>query len=208
MVGTCTASLAAGWRARCGRGNVHLGQLHGSRCDPVPDGLAYGCAQPSRVCGQWPRVAGVSFQDKTLTCVNCGTPFVFTAGEQAFYAERQFAHEPKRCGPCRQTRGSSRGGGGSSYDSGSYGGGSSYGGGGGSSYGSGGGGYSSGGGYSGGGSRGGAGYGGGGQRQMHVAVCSSCGGEARLPFVPRGDRPVYCSDCFGRQRDSGGGSSW
>ncbi|NCA13983.1 MAG: hypothetical protein EBS89_07590, partial [Proteobacteria bacterium] len=30
----------------------------------------------------------------------------------------------------------------------------------------------------------------------------------RLPFVPRGDRPVYCSDCFGRQRDSGGGSSW
>jgi CxxC-x17-CxxC domain-containing protein len=145
----------------------------------------------------------VSFQDKTLTCVNCGTPFVFTAGEQAFYAERQFAHEPKRCGPCRQTRGSSRGGAGGSYESGSYGGGSNYGSGG--SYG-GGSNYGSGGSYSGGGRS--AGYGGGGQRQTHVAVCSSCGGEARLPFVPRGDRPVYCSDCFGRQREGGGGSSW
>ncbi|HAN16435.1 MAG TPA: hypothetical protein DCP73_12915, partial [Chloroflexi bacterium] len=50
------------------------------------------------------------------------------------------------------------------------------------------------------------GGGGGGARQMHIATCSSCGNEARLPFVPRGDRPVYCSDCFGRQRD--GGSSW
>ena len=57
----------------------------------------------------------------------------------------------------------------------------------------------------GGGSSGGGG-GGGGARQMHIATCSSCGNEARLPFVPRGDRPVYCSDCFGRQRD--GGSSW
>ncbi|RLT56289.1 MAG: hypothetical protein DWI69_03390, partial [Chloroflexi bacterium] len=52
----------------------------------------------------------------------------------------------------------------------------------------------------------GGGGGGGGARQMHIATCSSCGNEARLPFVPRGDRPVYCSDCFGRQRD--GGSSW
>ena len=159
----------------------------------------------------------MSFQDKTLTCVNCGGPFTFTAGEQAFYAERQFAHEPKRCAACRQTRGGNRGGGGGGYDSG--GGGGSYGGGG-SSYGGGSGGGSSSygggsssGGYGGGGSRGGSSYGGGGgggggQRQMHVAVCSSCGGEARLPFVPRGDRPVYCSDCFGRQREGGGGSSW
>ncbi|NBP76770.1 MAG: hypothetical protein EBU62_04640, partial [Proteobacteria bacterium] len=74
--------------------------------------------------------------------------------------------------------------------------------GGGSSYGDNGGSY--GGGAGGGGSYGGGG--GGGARQMHIATCSSCGNEARLPFVPRGDRPVYCSDCFGRQRD--GGSSW
>ncbi|MGI5971114.1 MAG: zinc-ribbon domain containing protein [Oscillospiraceae bacterium] len=36
----------------------------------------------------------------------------------------------------------------------------------------------------------------GGQRQMYDAVCSECGSACRLPFEPRGDRPVYCSDCF------------
>lgn len=53
----------------------------------------------------------------------------------------------------------------------------------------------SGGGYGGGGG-GGGGYGGG-QREMHEVTCASCGGVARVPFVPRGDRPVYCRDCFG-----------
>jgi CxxC-x17-CxxC domain-containing protein len=56
---------------------------------------------------------------------------------------------------------------------------------------------------SGGGSYGG-GYGGGRsgggydrpQRQMFSATCSRCGKEALVPFEPRGDRPVYCSDCF------------
>jgi CxxC-x17-CxxC domain-containing protein len=38
------------------------------------------------------------------------------------------------------------------------------------------------------------------ERQMYTAVCSDCGGEARVPFQPRGDKPVYCSDCFSRQR--------
>ena len=33
-------------------------------------------------------------------------------------------------------------------------------------------------------------------RQMYDAVCASCGKEAKVPFEPRGDRPVYCSDCF------------
>ncbi len=37
-------------------------------------------------------------------------------------------------------------------------------------------------------------------REMHEATCDSCGGVARVPFVPRGDKPVYCSDCFSRQR--------
>lgn len=36
-------------------------------------------------------------------------------------------------------------------------------------------------------------------REMHIAVCASCGGEARVPFKPRGDRPVYCSNCFERK---------
>jgi CxxC-x17-CxxC domain-containing protein len=49
----------------------------------------------------------------------------------------------------------------------------------------------------GGGSRGGfGGGGGGGQREMFRATCSQCGGVAEVPFQPRGDKPVYCRDCF------------
>ncbi len=66
-----------------------------------------------------------------------------------------------------------------------------------------GGGYSSGG-YS---SGGGGGYSDRGPREMHEATCDSCGGVARVPFVPRGDKPVYCSDCFSRNRASSGGGS-
>ena len=54
--------------------------------------------------------------------------------------------------------------------------------------------------------KGSGGYGGGysdrGPREMHEARCDSCGGVARVPFVPRGDKPVYCSDCFSRSRGS------
>ncbi len=45
----------------------------------------------------------------------------------------------------------------------------------------------------------------GGQREMFSATCASCGKEARVPFQPRGDKPVYCSDCFRSQSGSGGG---
>lgn len=40
--------------------------------------------------------------DKTLTCRDCGKEFVFTAGEQEFYAEKGFEHEPTRCLECRK----------------------------------------------------------------------------------------------------------
>ena len=40
----------------------------------------------------------------------------------------------------------------------------------------------------------------GGVREMHPAVCAQCGVETTVPFRPRGDRPVYCSDCFSRMR--------
>ncbi len=33
-------------------------------------------------------------------------------------------------------------------------------------------------------------------RQMYPAVCSECGKNTEVPFQPRGDKPVYCSDCF------------
>lgn len=48
----------------------------------------------------------------------------------------------------------------------------------------------------GGGSRGG--YGGGSRPQFNV-VCSACGCETTVPFEPKGDRPVYCSDCYRNQ---------
>jgi CxxC-x17-CxxC domain-containing protein len=106
----------------------------------------------------------VSYADKTLTCRDCGQPFVFTAGEQEFYASRGLVNEPGRCPSCRAARRSSQAGGvyGSSYGEG--------------------------GGY------------GGGQREMFSAICSNCGKEARVPFQPRTDRPVYCSDCFQQVR--------
>ncbi len=58
------------------------------------------------------------------------------------------------------------------------------------------------------GSEGGGGGGfrtGGGSREMFSATCGSCGKEAKVPFEPRGDRPVYCNDCFQSQPRTGGG---
>ena len=37
-----------------------------------------------------------------------------------------------------------------------------------------------------------------GERKMYDAVCASCGKACKVPFQPREDRPVYCSDCFAR----------
>lgn len=115
----------------------------------------------------------MAFQDKTLTCRDCGNQFTFTQGEQEFYASRQLTNNPSRCPECRAANKQSRGGSG---------------------------GYSSGGGYDRGGYSGGRGGGYGGERQMFDVTCDSCGKPAQVPFEPRGDRPVYCSDCFQSQR--------
>ena len=110
----------------------------------------------------------MTYTDRNLTCVQCGNEFNFSADDQQYHAERGY-QDPKRCPTCRAERRAQSGGGGS--------------------YGSSGGGYG-----------GGRGGGGGGydrpQRQMFSATCSRCGKEALVPFEPRGDRPVYCSDCF------------
>ena len=45
-----------------------------------------------------------NYEDITLTCKDCGSEFVFTAGEQAFYAEKGFDNEPQRCPACRKAR--------------------------------------------------------------------------------------------------------
>lgn len=91
------------------------------------------------------------YQDKTLICRDCGAEFVFSAGEQEFYAEKGFQNEPVRCKACRDAKKNSR-----STNSG--------------------------------------------ERQMYDSVCASCGTSCRVPFQPREDRPVYCSDCFQSQR--------
>lgn len=38
------------------------------------------------------------------------------------------------------------------------------------------------------------------ERQMYDVTCDSCGKQTQVPFQPRGDRPVYCSDCYQRNR--------
>jgi CxxC-x17-CxxC domain-containing protein len=46
----------------------------------------------------------MEFQDKVLTCIDCGADFVFTAGEQLFFRDKQFKNEPKRCKTCKSKR--------------------------------------------------------------------------------------------------------
>ena len=41
-----------------------------------------------------------------------------------------------------------------------------------------------------------------GDREMHHAVCSNCGKDCEVPFKPTGSKPVLCSDCFAKNRDS------
>lgn len=90
------------------------------------------------------------FQDKSLICRDCGAEFIFSAGEQQFYAEKGFQNEPVRCKACRDAKKSSRGNGG--------------------------------------------------EREMFDAVCAECGAPTRIPFQPKNDRPIYCSDCFQSRR--------
>lgn len=87
------------------------------------------------------------YTDKTLVCKDCGNEFVFTAGEQEFYAEKGFTNEPQRCKSCRDAKKNATR-----------------------------------------------------NREMFTATCAECGQEARVPFKPREDRPVLCSECFAKQK--------
>jgi CxxC-x17-CxxC domain-containing protein len=97
----------------------------------------------------------MSFQDKSLTCADCGKTFTHNAQDQEFYASKGYTNEPKRCPDCRQSRKGQR--------------------------------------------QGGSGYGA--PRQMFPTTCAQCGKATEVPFQPRGDKPVYCSDCY-RQRSA------
>jgi CxxC-x17-CxxC domain-containing protein len=98
----------------------------------------------------------VPYTDKSLTCVDCGAQFTFSAEDQEYHASRGFTNEPKRCPSCRQARKAERGQGGGGYGSSS--------------------------------------------RQMHQVICAECGQQAEVPFEPRGDRPVYCRECYAKRQ--------
>ena len=94
------------------------------------------------------------FQDRNLTCRDCGRDFVFSASEQEFFAEREFTNDPSRCPECRAARKQNRGNGrGRSSPAGNV-----------------------------------------------SGTCAACGAETQVPFRPSGARPVYCSDCFAKNR--------
>ncbi|HLY12101.1 MAG TPA: CxxC-x17-CxxC domain-containing protein [Planctomycetota bacterium] len=120
-----------------------------------------------------------TFTDKTLKCIECGQDFTYTVAEQELHQSLGYQNEPKRCTPCREAkrqRKAPAAGGSASGDRPPRGGG-------------------------GGAPRGGGGGGGGAPaREYFMAICGECGKEAQLPFKPRGDRPVFCSDCFSKRR--------
>lgn len=95
------------------------------------------------------------YLEKSLQCVDCGKTFPFTAEEQAFYASKGFAHDPKHCLACREKRKAEH--------------------------------YAQTGGTS------------KPPRQLYSAICAQCGKETQVPFQPRGDRPVYCRDCYNKK---------
>ena len=46
----------------------------------------------------------MEYRDRVVKCMDCGAEFVFTAGEQLFFADKGFRNEPKRCKPCKSKR--------------------------------------------------------------------------------------------------------
>ena len=48
----------------------------------------------------------MEYRDKSLVCVECHQSFIWTAGEQLFYADKNFKNEPKRCKACKAKRAS------------------------------------------------------------------------------------------------------
>jgi CxxC-x17-CxxC domain-containing protein len=109
----------------------------------------------------------VIYSDRVLVCVDCGVDFIHSAADQEYFLSKGFGAAPKRCPSCRAYRRALRDT--SPRSSGAV--------------------------ATSGGPRG---YerSGGDQREYFVAICTGCGNQAQVPFRPRSDKPVYCSDCF------------
>ena len=103
-------------RSRCKsvRGNPRGGSEGAEAQSNRPDGVCGVKDQVSRRNLAYHFYGGylTMYEDKTLVCKECGAEFVFTAGEQEFYAEKGFQNEPTRCKACRQARKASRAAGG------------------------------------------------------------------------------------------------
>ncbi len=90
------------------------------------------------------------YEDKKLVCKDCGAEFIFSAGEQEFYADKGFSNDPIRCRDCRLKRKNRLKS----------------------------------------------------EREMYEITCADCGKTDKIPFLPRNDRPVYCSECFEKHKIS------
>jgi CxxC-x17-CxxC domain-containing protein len=44
----------------------------------------------------------MDFVDRDIMCIDCGAEFEFSAGEQLFFHDKQFTHDPKRCKQCKK----------------------------------------------------------------------------------------------------------
>ncbi len=88
----------------------------------------------------------MTFEDIDLACRDCGNTFVFSAGEQEFFAQKELYNRPRRCPNCRILVRVMRSG----------------------------------------------------ENPEKTAevMCAECGTPTRVPFQPKGYRPVYCSYCF------------
>ena len=88
----------------------------------------------------------MSYEDKTLTCADCGAEFTFSAEDQEYYTSKGYS-EPKRCPACRAAKKAQRNQNRR-------------------------------------------------QKKQFTVTCSACGCETTVPFEPKGDRPVYCAECY------------
>ena len=153
---------------------VPRGRRSGGRCGWHISCAHRGCplsgAAGRYFISGWEVSRVINFQDKQLRCRDCGVEFAFTAGEQEFYLRKGLMNQPTRCPTCRASRKERQTNGDDATTR-----------------------------------MAGTGLGRNGsagtpRRQFYYTICTECGGEARVPFPPRSDRPVYCSECFERVR--------